>query len=118
MRRTPPCQPMGPMAKRGNINYALHAMKLQRGGCWTREVQVGFIDGPGFRVRRHQPEKGIGASECAFDNTGVAVRALDHFDAVADGSGSFEASRTMTRAGAPPQAGETRPGVRCSQWER
>jgi hypothetical protein len=64
-------------------------MALQRDGGWTREVHVGFIDGPGFRVRGHQPEKGIGASEYALDDIGVAVRALNHFDAVADGLGQL-----------------------------
>jgi hypothetical protein len=96
-----PVSPWRPAAKRGDINYALHAMALQRDGGWTREVHVGFIDGPGFRVRGHQPEKGIGASECALDDIGVGVRPSTTSTRLRTGSGSFEASRTMTRAGAP-----------------
>src|SRR5580700_2999732 len=84
-----PVSPWRPAAKRGDINYTLHAMTLQRGGGWTREVHVGFINGPDFRVRRHEPEKGIDAGECALNGTGVAMRALNHFDALADGLGQL-----------------------------
>jgi hypothetical protein len=74
---------------------------LERIDGWVREVDVDFVDGSGSRVRRHQPEEVIRASKCALDDIGVAVRALDHVDAVAHALGKLLAIGLMTKKKRP-----------------
>jgi len=48
------------------------------------EAHVGGLDAAGVRVRRYQPEHGVGARERPVHHIGVAVRPRHDLDAVAD----------------------------------
>jgi hypothetical protein len=79
--------PAGPgraPAECGYCDDAPDAVRLGGLGGGSREADEGGFNRSGLRVRRRQPEDGVGARECLVHDCGVPVRALDDVEALAD----------------------------------
>ena len=60
-------------AERRHTDDASDVVPGERLGGGPREAHEGGFDRASPRVRRREPEDGLGASECLVDDSGIAV---------------------------------------------
>ena len=71
-------------AEHGDSDDPPDAVPVERLGGGPGEAGKGGVDRRRPRVRRRQPENGVGAGKCLVRNRRVAMRALDNVEVPAD----------------------------------
>src|SRR5205823_12584547 len=65
-------------------SHSLDRVRFEGGACRPSEVEVRGVHGLGARIRWHEPEHHVCARKRLVDDEGIAVRALNDVDPLAD----------------------------------